>query len=100
MYALGQGPLQEVVPGAAPGASRIAILRPGAMCGEPGLFGDGTRSANIEAMTPCVVYALRLPRFEEMAARVPTIAIEVLRAAGSIMALRMRANLHKQIPSA
>ena len=51
-------------------------------------------------MTPCVVYALRLPRFEEMAARVPVIAIEVLRAAGSIMALRMRANLHKQIPSA
>ena len=31
---------------------------------------------------------------------VPVIAIEVLRAAGSIMALRMRANLHKQIPSA
>lgn len=100
VYFLGQGSLQVFVSGATPGASRIAIMRAGAICGEPGLFGEGIRSANIEAMTPCVVFALRLPRFEEMAARVPVIAIEVLRAAGHIMAVRMRANLHKQIPSA
>jgi len=42
--------------------------------------------ANVEAMTPCVIYALRLPRFEELAARVPAVAVEVVRAAGAVMA--------------
>ncbi|MFZ4550258.1 MAG: cyclic nucleotide-binding domain-containing protein [Aquabacterium sp.] len=100
VYFLGQGSLQVFVTGAAPGASRIAILRPGAMCGEPGLFSDGQRTANVEAMTPCVIYALRLPRFEELCARVPVVAVEVLKAAGAVMAIRMRANMSRQIPAA
>ncbi|HXD06988.1 MAG TPA: cyclic nucleotide-binding domain-containing protein [Burkholderiaceae bacterium] len=90
VYFLGQGSLQ--VFGGTPGASKIAILRAGAICGEPGLFADGPRMANVEAMTPCQVWAMRLPRFEELAARVPAIALEVLRAAGSVMAIRMRSN--------
>lgn len=100
VYFLGQGSLQVYVTGAVPGTARIGILRPGAICGEPGLFSDGLRMANVEAMTPCVVYALRLPRFEELAARVPSVAVEVVRAAGAVMAQRMRANLTRQIPSA
>ena len=98
VYFLGQGSLQVFVTGGAPGASRIAILRPGAIVGEPGLFTDAPRLANVEAMTPCVVYALRLPRFEELVARVPLVAVEVTRAAGGVMALRMRANLTRQVP--
>lgn len=98
VYFLGQGSLQVFVTGGAPGASRIAILRPGSVVGEPGLFTDAPRLANVEAMTPCVVYALRLPRFEELVARVPLVAVEVMRAAGSVMALRMRANLSRQVP--
>lgn len=100
VYFLGQGSMQVYVTGGAPGSSRIAILRPGAVCGEPGIFGDGPRMANVEAMTPCTVFALRLPRFEELVARVPNVAVEVLRAAGSVMAVRMRANLARQIPMA
>jgi CRP-like cAMP-binding protein len=100
LYLLEQGSLQVFVTGGAPGASRIAILRAGAVLGEPGLFADGPRMANVEAMTPCVVWALRLPRFEELAARVPQVAVEVVRAAGAMMAHRMRANLQRQIPSA
>lgn len=100
VYFLGQGSLQVFVTGAAPGASRIAILRPGAICGEPGLFSDMARLANVEAMTPCVVYALRLPRYEELSARVPAVAVEVVRAAGAVMATRMRANLTRQVPVA
>lgn len=100
VYFLGQGSLQVFVTGAAPGASRIAILRPGSICGEPGLFSDMARLANVEAMTPCVVYALRLPRFEELAARVPVVAVEVVRSAGAVMATRMRANLTRQVPVA
>jgi CRP/FNR family cyclic AMP-dependent transcriptional regulator len=100
VYFLGQGSLQVFVSGAAPGASRIAILRPGAICGEPGMFADGPRLANVEAMTPCVVFALRLPRFEELVARVAPVAVEVLRAAGAVVTLRMRANLTRQVPAA
>jgi CRP/FNR family cyclic AMP-dependent transcriptional regulator len=100
VYFLGQGSLQVFVSGGTPGASRIGILRAGSILGEPGLFADGPRMANVEAMTPCVVWALRLPRFEELAARVPQVAVEVVRAAGGVMAHRMRANMTRQTPSA
>lgn len=98
VYFLGQGTLQVYATGGAPGSTKIAILRPGSMCGEPGLFADGQRTANVEAMTPSVVWALRLPRFEELCARVPVVALEVLRAAGTVMALRMRSNIARQTP--
>ena len=43
--------------------------------------------ANVEAMTPCVVWALRGPRMEELAQRSPALALELLRAAGAVMAV-------------
>jgi CRP/FNR family cyclic AMP-dependent transcriptional regulator len=66
--------------------------------GEPGMFSEGPRMANVEAMTPSVIWALRGTRLEELAQRVPQIAIEVLRAAGAVMAVRMRANMTRQVP--
>ena len=98
MYFLGQGSLQVFVTGGPPGSNRIAILRAGSAVGEPGLFSDGPRMANVEAMTPCAVWALRGPRLEELAQRSPALALELLRAAGGVMAARMRANLQRQIP--
>ena len=98
MYFLAQGSLQIFVAGGPPGTNRIAILRSGSVVGEPGLFGDSPRMANVEAMTPCVVFALRGPRLEELAQRLPALALELLRAAGGVMATRMRANLAKQTP--
>jgi len=98
MYFLGQGSLQVFVTGGPPGSNRIAILRAGSAVGEPGLFSDGPRMANVEAMTPCAVWALRGPRLEELAQRSPALALELLRAAGGVMAIRMRANLQRQIP--
>jgi len=96
MYFLGQGTVQVFVTGAAAGTGRLAILRPGAVIGEAGLFADGPRMASVEAMTPCVVWALRGPRLEEMAQRSPALALELLRAAGGVLIARMRANLAKQ----
>ncbi len=96
-YFIGQGNLQVYVSGAAPGASRIALLRPGALVGETGLFSDQPHSANVEAMTPTIVWALHLPRYEELAARSPVIANEVLRAAGAVMVARLRANLAQRV---
>ena len=98
MYFLGQGSLQVFVTGGPPGSNRIAILRAGSVVGEPGMFSDGARMANVEAMTPCAVWALRGPRLEELAQRLPALALELLRAAGGVMAIRMRNNLVRQIP--
>ncbi|RQP24338.1 cyclic nucleotide-binding domain-containing protein [Piscinibacter terrae] len=98
MYFLGQGSLQVFVTGGPPGSNRIAILRAGSVVGEPGLFGDGPRMANVEAMTPCAVWALRGPRLEELAARSPALALELLRAAGGVMSMRMRNNMVRQVP--
>ena len=100
MYFLGQGSLQVFVSGGPPGASRIAILRAGSVIGEPGLFNDGPRLANVEAMTPCTVWALRGPRLEELSQRLPGLALELLKAAGNVMAIRMRAQLARQTPFA
>jgi CRP/FNR family transcriptional regulator, cyclic AMP receptor protein len=98
MYFLAQGSLQVFMVGGPPGSNRIAILRPGSVVGEPGLFTDAPRLANVEAMTPCVVWALRGPRLEELAQRSPALALELVRAAGSVMVVRMRANMAKQTP--
>lgn len=98
MYLLGQGSMQVFVTGGPPGSNRIAILRAGSIIGEPGLFSDGPRMANVEAVTPCTVWALRGPRLEELAQRLPALALELVRAAAGVMTIRMRANQAKQTP--
>ncbi len=98
MYLLGQGSMQVFATGGPPGSNRIAILRAGSIIGEPGLFSDGPRMANVEAVTPCTVWALRGPRLEELALRLPALALELVRAAAGVMAVRMRANIAKQTP--
>ena len=95
MYFLGRGSLQVFMTGGPPGSNRVAILRPGSVVGEPGIFIDGPRTANVEAMTACIVWALRGPRLEELVQRSPALALELVRAAGGVMAARMRANLTK-----
>jgi CRP-like cAMP-binding protein len=92
-YFLGSGGLQVYIDGAEPGSARAVMLRPGSLFGEVGLFSAGPRTAQVEAMTPCDLWALRLPRYEELVQRHPQIALEVTRAAGTVMATRMRANM-------
>lgn len=93
MYLLERGTLQVFVSNARPGVSRLAILRAGSVVGEAGLFSDQPRMANVEAMTACVVWALRGPRLEELAARNAALTLELVRAAASVMGVRMRANI-------
>lgn len=92
VYFLGQGSLQVYVGGPNAGSSRIVMLRPGALIGEAGLFSDGAHTANVEAMTVCSVWALRLPRFQELTQRSPQIALEFMRAAGAVLVTRIRSN--------
>jgi CRP/FNR family cyclic AMP-dependent transcriptional regulator len=95
MYLLETGNLQVFVNQGTPGTQRLAILRPGSVAGEVGLFGDLPRMANVEAMTNCVVWALRMPRFEELAARVPLLALQLVRACAGTLAARVRANIER-----
>jgi CRP-like cAMP-binding protein len=93
MYLLERGTLQVFVSNAEPGESRLSILRAGSVVGEAGMFSDQPRMANVEAMTACVVWALRGPRLEELAARNAALTLELVRAAASVMGVRMRANI-------
>jgi CRP-like cAMP-binding protein len=93
MFLLEQGTLQVFVSQPNPGKSRLSILRPGAVVGEAGLFSDQPRMANVEAMTAGVIWALSGPRLEELAARNPALALELVRAAAAVMGVRMRANI-------
>jgi CRP-like cAMP-binding protein len=97
-YLLEQGNLQVFITGAPPGRQRIAILRPGSLVGEAALFAEVPRSANVEAMTPCTVWALSVARLEELSARAPALALQITRAAGAVLAMRMRDNLERGAP--
>ena len=79
------------------GRTRIAILRPGSIVGEAGLFGPIARLANVEAMTACKVWVLVPTRWDELCLRQPPIAVEILKAAGSVYATRMRHNLTNHV---
>ena len=97
-YLLEQGNLQVFITSGPPGRHRIAILRPGSLVGESSLFAEVPRSANVEAMTPCVVWALSQARLEELCTEAPWLALQVTRAAGAVLAFRMRDNLVRGVP--
>ena len=97
-YFVEDGELQVFVVGGPPGSHRIAMLGAGAIVGEPALFGAGPRMAHVEAMAPAVVWGLSVERFDALAAADPLLALAVLRAAGAVMAVRMRAQLERGIP--
>lgn len=97
-YLLEEGNLQVFVTGGAPGRPRISILRPGSLVGEPGLFAEVPRSANVEAMTPCVVWALSVARLDELCARAPPLGLQVLRAAAGVMAARAHEHIERGTP--
>jgi CRP/FNR family transcriptional regulator, cyclic AMP receptor protein len=92
LYLLESGTLQVYLSAPKPGV-RLSILRAGAVVGEAGLFSNQPRMANVAAVGPCVVWALLGSRYEEMAARSPALALELVRAAALLMGVRMRANL-------
>lgn len=97
MYFLAQGSLQVFRRDAAPGVARVVMLRPGSVVGEGGLFSGAPHAASVEAMTGAQVWALRLPRFEELCSRMPTLALEVLRGAGGVMSARLRARQARSV---
>lgn len=100
MYFIESGTLQVYVRGTASAAAKIALLRAGAIVGEPALFGETTRMAQVDAISPATVWALSRPRLDEMLASQPELAYEILRASGAVMAERMRGTLERGTPIA
>jgi CRP-like cAMP-binding protein len=98
-YLLEEGALQVFVTGGPPGSHRIARLRAGSIVGEPGLFIDAPRMASVEAMTPCVLWSLTHDKLDALSSEEPKIMLALLHAAGCVMAVRMRANLERGIPT-
>ena len=100
MYFLESGTLQVYVRGTATQHAKIALLRAGSVVGEPALFGDTIRMAQVDAISPSVVWALTRQRLDELLASHPQLAYEILRAAGAVMAERMRGTLERGTPVA
>ena len=100
MHFVESGTLQVYVRGTATQSAKIALLRAGAIVGEPALFGDTVRMAQVDAISPSVVWTLSRPRLEEMLASQPELAYEILRASGAVMAERMRGTLERGTPAA
>ena len=94
------GRLQVFVSGGPPGSHRIVTLQAGAIVGETALFIDAPRNASVEALTHCVVWALATTRLEALAQEEPQLVLALLRAAGAVLAVRMRANVERGIPAA
>lgn len=90
MYILEAGALQVYRRGDATPSAKIALLRAGAIVGEPALFGDAVRMAQVDAISVSIAWALTRPRLDEMLAGHPELAYEILRASGAVMAERMR----------
>ena len=100
LYLIESGTVQVYIPEAGPKRRPVGILRAGAICGEPSLFGETPRMAQVEAMSPVTAWLLTRPRFEELLTRQPPMAVELLRSLGAVMAERMRANLERGMPLA
>lgn len=72
-------------------AAPIALLRAGAVVGEPALFGETTSMAQVDALSPCVIWAFDRVRLDELLVGHPRLACEFLRAAGTVMRSRVGA---------
>jgi CRP-like cAMP-binding protein len=100
MYFLESGTLQVYVRGTATQHAKIALLRSGSIVGEPALFGESARMAQVDAISPSVVWALSRVRLDELLASRAELAYEILRGAGAVMAERMRGILERGTPVA
>lgn len=95
---LEQGNLQIYTSGGATASSRVSVLRPGALVGEAGLFADVRRAANVEAMTPSVVWSMSVAQLDALGVDAPPLALRLLRAAAGVMAQRVHAHLEHGTP--
>lgn len=68
---------------------RLAIVGPGSIVGEGAFFSHRPRSATVQAVAECRLWALASIRFTELSNRQPAVAVALAMAAGSVLAKRL-----------
>ena len=71
------------------GKVNLAILGPGSAVGEGSFFSQSPRSATVQAVSACALWALNPIRFAEMSNRQPAVALALAMALGALIARRM-----------
>lgn len=68
---------------------RMAIIGPGSVVGEGAFFSHRPRSATVQAVSTCQLWALPAIRFAELGNRQPSVALALAMMVGSVLAKRM-----------
>jgi len=68
---------------------RLAIVGPGSVVGEGAFFSARPRSATVQAAAPCKLWSLPALRFTELSNRQPAVALQLVMAAGAVLAKRL-----------
>ncbi len=71
------------------GKVRLAILGPGSAVGEGSFFSQAPRSATVQAVSACALWALNPIRFAELSNRQPGVALALAMALGALTSRRM-----------
>lgn len=69
---------------------RLAVLGPGSALGEGSFFSRLPRSATVHAASPCKIWRLSVPRFEELSRRHPGPALALVMGLGSVISVRLQ----------
>lgn len=72
------------------GHLELALLTPGSLLGEMGIFDSSPRSASARAMEPSVLFGLFEGDLDQLQATRPNLAASLLRNLGRVMALRLK----------
>lgn len=98
MYVLGKG-AARVIHRRDDRSFELAILKPGDFFGELALVDAGPRSANVEAIEDCTLYAIGQSVIAALVGVYPSAGFKFLIAVGRIMVSRMRKGNAKYIDS-
>lgn len=86
LFILADGELQVAI-----GGNVIATLVPGTVVGEGTFFSGQPRSATVIPSCPGVAWGLHWDKFNQMSAKQPQLAVDLVKALAAVLAVRMRA---------
>jgi CRP/FNR family transcriptional regulator, cyclic AMP receptor protein len=85
LFILADGELEVTILG-----NTIATLKPGTVVGEGTFFSGAPRSATVTPSRPGVAWGLKWDRFNAMTLKHPRLAVDLVTALASVLAVRMR----------
>ena len=85
LFILADGELHVSIAG-----NPIATLKPGTVVGEGTFFSGEPRSATVTPATPGVAWGLHWDRFDALSKKHPALAVNLVKALATVLAVRMR----------